>query len=127
VINVIGVWRWLPKAEREANGQDLLPAQAIAAQDCLVDCDSRLRALRYGYRDKKDIARHVTRNIDVGDAGLSGHRVSYNAALFIPLAAKSFRKIRRLMAAGREEQAGPGKIRAALEYDLRKLAVRAFE
>lgn len=61
------------------------------------------------------------------DTSLLRIGVHHDATLCIPLAAKTLRKVRCLMAAGREEQAGPGQIRSAFEYDLRKYPVRAFE
>ena len=52
VINVIGVWRWFPKAEKEGS----LFAKPVATQKRLVDGDGGLCAFRYGDRDKKDVA-----------------------------------------------------------------------
>ena len=128
-INAIGVWRWYPKAEKEAKSSELshLVAKPIAAQKRLVDCNRSLRAFRDGYHDQKNVARHVTGNIYAGDAGFLSIRVRHHATFRITLAAETLGKIGRLMAAGREEQASPGQIRTALEYDLCELPVCAFQ
>ena len=47
----------------------LTVAKPIAAQKSLVDRDRRLRPFRDGYRDKKNVARHITRNIYTGNTG----------------------------------------------------------
>ena len=53
----------IPPSERKE-----LFAEPIAEQECLVDCDGRLRAFAYSYRDKKDVSRHVAGNINGGNA-----------------------------------------------------------
>ena len=42
-------------------------AKSVAAQERLVDRDGRLRAFPDSYCDKKDVARHVARNINAGN------------------------------------------------------------
>jgi hypothetical protein len=62
----------------------------VAAQERLVDCDGRLRAFRYGYRDKKDVARHVTGNIQAGNAAFFRIEVNYDAPFLITFATETF-------------------------------------
>ena len=85
-----GVRHWGLKARRK-NAAISSVAKSVAAQERLVDGDGRLRAFRDGYCDKKDVARHVARNIYAGNTGFFRIGINYNAAFRIPLAAKTFR------------------------------------
>ena len=78
-------------------------AEAVAAQESLVDSDRRLGAFRDGDRDKKNVARQVARNIYPGDTGFLRLGIRNDAPLWAAFAAKAFGKVRSLTAAGREK------------------------
>ena len=95
-------WRWYPNAPKEMS-KDFLSRKIRRGEERLVDGDGRLRSFRDGCCDKKNVARHVAGNIYAGDTSLLCISVHHDATLRIPLAAKTLRKVRCLMAAGREE------------------------
>ena len=80
-INAIGVWRWYPKARRKRKLAHFahLVAKSVTAQERLVDRDGRLRAFRYRYRHKKDVARHVAGNIHARDTAFFRVGIDYDA------------------------------------------------
>ena len=81
----IGVWRWFPKAEKEGS----LFAKPVATQKRLVDGDGGLCAFRYGDRDKKDVARHITRDINAGNAAFLRGGINEHTPFLITLAAQA--------------------------------------
>ena len=50
LINALGVWRWLPKAEKEVRKSVTLVAKPVATQQGLVDSDRRFGTFRGGDR-----------------------------------------------------------------------------
>lgn len=95
-------WRFVALVYKraEGNSKDALVAKSVATQERLVDGYGRLRSFRDGCCDQKDVARHVARNIYAGDSSFLCIGVHHDATLRIPLAAKTLRKVRCLMAAG---------------------------
>ena len=89
VINVIGVWRWVPKAEKEAKARGSLFAKPVATQKRLIDRDGGLCAFRYGDSDKKDVTRHVTRDINAGNAAFLRGGINDHTPFLITLAAQA--------------------------------------
>jgi len=81
----------------------MLFAKSVTPQERLVDCNGGLSAFSYGDRDKKDVARHITCNIDTGNAAFFGVRIDDDASFFITRAPETFGQVRRLMAASRKK------------------------
>jgi hypothetical protein len=79
-----------PKIREGSEKLGRLFAKPVAAQERLIDRDARLRALSYGNRNKKNVARHVAGHINARDAGLASHRVGDNAALLVALCSRGF-------------------------------------
>jgi hypothetical protein len=50
LINALGVWRWLPKAEKEVRKSVTLVAKPVATQQGLIDSDRRFGTFRHGDR-----------------------------------------------------------------------------
>src|SRR6185295_16748175 len=90
LINAIGVWRWFPKAAKEAKSCRASIAKPVTAQERLVDRHGCLRALPDSHSDKKDIARNVSRNIYPRNTAFFRLGINHHAPFVIPLAAKTF-------------------------------------
>jgi len=68
-----------PKSREGSEKLGRLFAKPVAPQERLVDRDARLRALSYGNRNKKNVARNVAGHMPPRNADLSGQRVCHHA------------------------------------------------
>jgi hypothetical protein len=62
-------------------------AQSVSHQESLVYRDGCLSAFRDGDRDKKDVTRNVTRDIDAGNAALLRGGINLHPSFVITFAA----------------------------------------